>query len=288
VLIAFAFTAYRAQAQSLGWEGPTGVFVTPLAYTSASPANGLGKPSVSYHFLAGGPVIGDFSTASITEGFAKRFEVGYTSLVHAGPDPTGLWASDFSIVHGKATVISENAFKTKWIPAIAVGGIFRANDHDAFDGAAAATTGSTAQNTRNGDLYLVATKVVSVTERVPVLFSAGVRGTDSSLWGLGGTAPGFSARGYGAAALVLKGPRKSTVIVGSEISQQPQQIKVGLASALDIPTSEVYAVRIVPSPKHKLNVDAGVLHAGGNVSGSGAKLNLDARARVDFGISYGF
>jgi hypothetical protein len=32
-------------------------------------------------------------------------------------------------------------------------------------------------------------------------------------------------------------------------------------------------------------VDVGVLQAGGNVGGG---LNLDARARVAFGISYGF
>jgi hypothetical protein len=72
--------------------------------------------------------------------------------------------------------------------------------------------------------------------------------------------------------------------VGSEVAQQPQKIKLGLGSGLDVPTSEVYAVRFVPSPKHKLNLDAGVLHAGGNIGG----VNLDARARVAFGISYGF
>ncbi|HMD78151.1 MAG TPA: DUF3034 family protein [Terracidiphilus sp.] len=281
LLLVLPFAAHTAQAQSLGYEGPTGVFVTPLAYTSASPANGLGKPSVSYHFLAGGPVIGDFSTVSITEGFAKRFEAGYTSEIHAGPDPTGLWASDFSIVHAKATIVPENAGKTKWVPAIAVGGIFRFNDNDAFDG----TSG---QTTKNGDIYVVATKIVTQTKKVPVLLSAGLRGTNASLWGLGGNAPNWTARGFGALALVFTGPNKSTIIVGSEVSQQPKQIKAGAGSALDIPTSEVYAVRIVPLPKHKLNIDAGILHAGGNVGSPGVPLNLNARARVAFGISYGF
>jgi hypothetical protein len=276
------FAAHTTQAQSLGYEGPTGVFVTPIAYTSASPANGLGKPSVSYHFLAGGPVIGDFSTVSVTEGFAKRFEVGYTSEIHSGADPYGLWNSDFSIIHGKATIVAENAGKTKWVPAIAVGGIFRTNDHDAFDGVGG-------QTTENGDIYVVATKVVSqIDKKVPVLLSVGLRGTNSSLWGLGGNAPDFTARGFGALALIFTGPNKSTIILGSEISQQPKQIKAGAGSALDIPTSEVYAVRIVPSAKHKLNVDAGILHAGGNVSSAGVPLNLNARARVAFGISYGF
>ena len=83
LLFAAIFASQKSAAQSLGYEGPTGVFVTPLAYTSASPANGLGKPAVSYHFLAAGNVVGDFSTVSITEGFAKRFEFGYTSEIHA-------------------------------------------------------------------------------------------------------------------------------------------------------------------------------------------------------------
>ncbi len=227
-------------------------------------------------------MIGDFSTVSITEGFAKRFEAGYTSEIHAGADPAGLWASDFSIVHAKGTIVSENAGKTKWVPAIAVGGIFRTNDNDAFDGVAG-------QTTKNGDIYVVATKIVTqISKKVPVLLNAGLRGTNASLWGLGGNAPNWTARGFGALALVFTGPNKSTIIVGSEVSQQPKQIKAGAGSALDIPTSEVYAVRIAPSPKHKLNIDAGILHAGGNVSSPGVPLNLNARARVAFGISYGF
>jgi hypothetical protein len=75
------------------------------------------------------------------------------------------------------------------------------------------------------------------------------------------------------------------------------------ATLFDIPTSEVYAVRIVPLAKRKLNVDAGVLHAGGyidnpllnevisdNFTGPTAagKVNLNIRARVAFGVSYGF
>ena len=289
LFLALPFATHTAQSQSLGYEGPTGVFVTPLAYTSASPANGLGKPSVSYHFLAGGPVIGDFSTVSVTEGYAKRFEFGYTSEIHAGAEklPSNGYsngtAEDFGVIHAKVTVVAENAGKTKWVPAIAVGGIYRFNDHNVYDGASEGT--GLKQNTRNGDVYIVATKVVTqISKKVPVLLNAGLRGTDASLWGLGGNAPGFSARGFGALALVLTGPNKSTIIVGSEVAQQPQKIKLGLGSGLDVPTSEVYAVRFVPSPKHKLNLDAGVLHAGGNIGG----VNLDARARVAFGISYGF
>jgi hypothetical protein len=82
LLISLPIAAHTAQAQSLGYEGPTGVFVTPLALVSPSPAKGLGQPSVAYHFLAAGPIVGDFSTVSVTEGFAQRFEFGYTHEIH--------------------------------------------------------------------------------------------------------------------------------------------------------------------------------------------------------------
>ena len=286
LLLVLSLAARAAQAQSLGWEGPTGVFVTPLAYTSASPAKGLGQPSVAFHFLAAGPVIGEYSTVSITEGFAKRFEVGYTGEIHATGSTAGLtplWNGGFSIVHGKATLVPENAFKTKWVPAIAVGGIVRVNDNNVGDGSAG-------QGTTNGDAYIVATKLVTQTKKVPLLLSAGLRGTDASLWGLGGNAPAFTGRAFGALGFVFTGPGKSTIILASEVAQQPKTIQLTAANgstsaAFDIPTSVDYAVRIVPSPKYKLNVDVGVLQAGGNVGGG---LNLDARARVAFGISYGF
>ena len=89
VLLACAMLAVAAlglNAQSLGYEGPTGVFVTPIASVAASPANNVGKPVVSYHFLDGGDVVGIHSTISVTEGFAKRFEVGYTSELHSTGD----------------------------------------------------------------------------------------------------------------------------------------------------------------------------------------------------------
>ena len=70
------------QAQNLGLEGPTGVFVTPLAYVLRSPENNLGMPSVSYHFLDGGSVIGYFSKLSVTERAFNRIEFGYTRDIH--------------------------------------------------------------------------------------------------------------------------------------------------------------------------------------------------------------
>jgi len=288
LFLALPFVAQIAKTQSLGYEGPTGVFVTPLASTAASPANGAGHPVIAYHLLAGGPVIGTWNTVSITEGFAKRFEAGYTREDHAAGDTAGLsplWTDGLNIFHGKANLVPENAGKTKWVPAISIGGIARTNDSNVGDG-------SNGQTKTNGDIYGVATKVITqFSKKVPVLVNAGVRGTNGSLWGLGGNAPDFSARAFGAVAFVFSGPGKSTIILASEAAQQPQKIKLtsttGSSAAFDIPTSLVYAARFVPSPKHKhkLNIDFGVLQAAGRIAPG---VDLKARARTAFGISYGF
>jgi hypothetical protein len=65
-------------AQSLNWEGQTGVFITPLDYTAASPNNGFGEPIFTYHSLDAGPVLGVFHQASVTVGVLGRIEFGYT------------------------------------------------------------------------------------------------------------------------------------------------------------------------------------------------------------------
>src|ERR1017187_9784562 len=58
-----------AHAQNLNWEGQTGAFVTPFAYTSASPSGGIGLPSVAFHYLDGGNVVGGLYEISGTIGF---------------------------------------------------------------------------------------------------------------------------------------------------------------------------------------------------------------------------
>jgi len=293
LLFVFASAMHMARAQSLGYEGPTGVFVTPLAATAGSPAHGAGHPVISYHVLAGGPVIGTYTTVSFTEGFGKYFEAGYTREDHAAGDTAGLsplWTDGLNIFHAKAVVVPENAGKTKWVPGIAIGGIARTNDSNVGDG----TNG---QTKTNGDIYVVATKIVTQTKKVPLVLDAGVRGTNASLWGLGGNAPDFEARAFGALGFVFTGPGKSTIILASEAAQQPQRIKTtsssgATSSSLDIPTSIVYAIRVVPSPKHKLNLDAGILQAAGVIATNPGPpisyVNLKARARFAFGISYGF
>jgi len=273
------FGWHTLTAQSLGYEGPTGIFVTPLASTAPSPATGFGRPAVAYHLVAGGPVLGEFNTVSVTEGVGKYFELGYTRAIHAGGSDAALssmWTDGYNIIHGKATVIPAGAFGQKWMPAVGVGGILRTNVGNVggeVDG----------KSTTNGDVYLAVTKVIPLIEKVPILLNAGVRGTNASLWGLAGNAPSFSAVAFGAVGFVFTGPAKSSIVLAAEASQQPQNVSG--VSSLDIPTSFVYAIRVAPSPKHKFNVDLGVLQAAGRVAPG---IDLQARARFSLGISYGF
>ncbi len=96
----------QVHAQQLGWEGETGVFVTPLAYTVATSERKLAVPVVSYHFLNAGSVIGRYNQLSITSGFAKRVEFGYTRSIHeAGHDAalSPLWTDGFNTFHAKSS-----------------------------------------------------------------------------------------------------------------------------------------------------------------------------------------
>ena len=124
-MVAFLISVAAAgHAQDLNWEGQTGAFVTPFAYTSPSPAKGIGLPAVSFHYLNGGSVLGGFYEVSGTVGFLKRFEVGYTRAQNSDGSVSSLsplFNGGFNVFHGKATLLSENAGKHNYIPAISLG-----------------------------------------------------------------------------------------------------------------------------------------------------------------------
>jgi hypothetical protein len=277
-VVAFVGPAPPLQAQNIGWEGETGVFVTPLAWTAASPEKGAGRPIVAFHYLNGGGVLGDFYGVSATQGFLNRFEFGYTRALHtAGGDPTfgPLWNNGFNIVHGKFNFIPENAGKNKAIPAIAIGFVARTNVRNV----GGALLG---KDTNNGDFYVVATKLITQT-KLPLVLNFGVRGTNAELWGMGGNAPNWQAKAFGAAGFVVKLPRKASAIFGTEFAQQPRHPDQ-LPTAI-IPTTLTYCVRLSPAPESKLNVDFGIAQIAGKIAPG---VDLKARARMGLQISYGF
>jgi hypothetical protein len=208
----------HARAQQLGWEGETGVFVTPLAYTVSTPAHKFALPVVAYHFLNAGSVIGRYSQLSITSGYAKRVEFGYTRTVHsAGNDPTysPLWTTGFNTFHAKGSLISENAWKKPWAPQLSTGFMLRTQVRN---------VGGQMQgkDTTNADIYLVATKTITQLKPMTLLLSGGVQGTNAELIGLGGNARKWGPVGFGAVAFIFAGPGKSSIIFGAEVAQQPR------------------------------------------------------------------
>jgi hypothetical protein len=278
VVLLIVVSPLLSHAQNIGWEGETGVFVTPLAYTAASPAKGLGHPLVAYHYLNGGPVLGDFFNVSATVGAFSRAEFGYTRSLHSlggNPSFSPLWNNGFNIIHGKVNFLSENVHKTKWVPAISVGAIARSQVRN---------VGGAIQkkDTVNADIYIVATKTITQT-KVPIILSAGVRGTNAQLWGLGGNAPEWKLRAFGAAGFVVKLPNKANAILAVELAQQPEHPDQ-LPGAV-IPTTITYAVRLSPAPESKLNVDFGIAQVAGKIAPG---IDLKARSRLGVQVSYGF
>ncbi len=289
ILAAFVLAlglAKPAHAQALGWEGETGVFVTPLAFTASVDEGPKLHPVVAYHYFNAGPVIGDFHELSIEVGVGKRFEFGFTHEFHVfGSDPSlsPLWQNGFEIFNGKFILVPENYEKQKWVPAVSVGFIARTNVRNVGNWVAeSASNPSMVGGKSDGDIYIVASKVVP-TKPIPIVLSGGVRGTDAELWGMGGNAPAWEARAFGAVAFVFKGPSRSVIILGSEAAQQPHH-PYGFPT-LSIPTTLTYYVRIVPKPKYHVNFDVGVAQIAGVVMPT---VDLKARHQMGAQVSYGF
>jgi hypothetical protein len=279
-LLALTAGRWTANAQSLNWEGQTGVFVTPLAYTAASPKSSIGKPIVAYHFLNAGEVLGGFHTTSVTVGLVGRTEFGYTRTFHQLGDTAGLsplWKGGFNIVHGKVNFVAENAGNRNWLPALSAGFVARTQINHV-------SGVLTNKKYNNGDFYVVATKTVTQVKGLPLVFNLGYKATNASVFGLAGNAPAYKGRLFGAAAFVVRGPAKSQLVFGSEFAQQPREVQ-NLPGAI-VPTTITYAARIVPLPERaKFNIDFGVAQAAGKILPG---VDLKARHQFALGISYGF
>lgn len=276
---AFLCPTPHAHAQQLGWEGETGVFVTPLAYTVGSSERKFAMPVVAYHFLNAGSVIGRYNQLSITSGYEKRVEFGYTRTIHdAGTNATlsPLWTDGFNTFHAKGSLIAENAWKQPWMPQVSTGFMLRTQVRN---------VGGQMLNkdTTNADIYLVATKTITQLKPMSLILSGGVQGTNAELIGLGGNASKWGPVGFGTAAVVFPGPAKSAIVLGAEIAQQPRHPDQ-LPNAV-IRTAFVYALRVIPSPRLKLNVDFGILEGPGQIAPG---VDLKAKDCPGGAISYAF
>ncbi len=276
----------RASAQSLNWEGQDGIFVTPLAYSVPSTDKGFSRPIVAYHYLNAGTVLGGFHNVSVTIGAFNRVEFGYTRNLHqegSTASLSSLWSSGFNAFHGKVNLVLE---KPTWRPALSIGFVARTQVQN---------VGGVIRNkaTNNADFYAVATKTVTQMRHLPLVFNAGFKVTNASLLGLAGNSPAYQGRLFGAFAFALRGPGRSTILLGSEVLQQPRSVQ-DLPGAV-VPTTLTYAVRIVPGgalPLHgwgvespRLTIDLGVAQVASNILPG---VNLQARHQFALGVSYGF
>lgn len=283
--VAMNLGAKLASAQSLNWEGQTGIFVTPLAYSVPSTARNFSLPVVSYHYFDAGSVLGGFHQVAITAGAFNILEFGYSRDFHEGSTNglSYLWNSGFNAVHGKLNILRE---RPSWIPALSVGFVVRSQIQN---------VGGVILNkeTTNEDFYAVATKTVTQIRKLPLVINLGDKVTNASLLGLAGNATAYKGRLFGAAAFALKGPARSTILLGSEFLQESRSVQ-GLPGAV-IPTTITYAIRIVPAgalPLHgwsvespKLTIDLGIAKVAGNIMSG---VNLQAQHQFALGISYGF
>ena len=148
-LIALACPAWSQST----WEGPTGVFLNPLALVAKD-----GTSSATFHYLSLQPV-GSLTTAGYVYS-GGTWEAGYTHADLA----IGGGSGNIDILHGKWIAIP---FKGE-APQVALGAILR----------------HTEGGDDTSDFYAVATKIFPA--KTPVIASLTVRNTDGAWSGLFG------------------------------------------------------------------------------------------------------
>ncbi len=278
MLMVCAWPAMRAQNMTL--EGQTGGFITPTAYVVTSdPGHVFSHPVVGFHFVAAGNVIGDVYALSFTEGVANHFEFGYTRSLHTnGDNPyySPLWFyNGFNVVHGKVAVIPETYKGHSWIPGVAVGGVYR-NQVRYVSGAIA----QKAYN--NGDVYIVATRTLR-TIKPPILLNFGFKGTNASIFGIGGNSPDFVGLMFGGIGFALPLPHGLIAVPAAGFTQEPRRV-LNLPAA-DIPTTLDYAVRFTQRENPRFAFDVGIGQVAGEIIPG---VNLEARHVFGMGLSYKF
>jgi len=165
----------------LNLEGVGGVAFNPLAYLADSDSEDshlkagktyiIGKPRFGAWYVSLDKVKVDWTTIGVADTFFKRLEVSYGYETIAQDNQTTKRKNNLG---AKLLLLPENAFNTKFLPAVSVGSIFK---HTSNAGAGVDATGA--------DYYLVATKLITQLPR-PVLLSGGVLSTKGRVTGVFG------------------------------------------------------------------------------------------------------
>lgn len=278
--IAATFANVRpAHGQALTMDGQSGVFFQPWANVVPAAPRKWNGPTLSYHAVTAGPVAGDYFNVSVEEGFGNWLEFGYTRDNHTdGGNPTFSPLFNYAgmnIFNVKAKIIAEDTHHLKWVPAVALGGVLRTN-------VPYVSQTFVHTNATNGDVYGVATKLIVVEKKLPLLLSGGVRGTNAEVYGYGGNATNWQARAFGAVGFPI--PLKGILIAPTfEIDQEPHHL--AYITYANIPTTLVYAVRISRLPDMKWSLDIGTGHV---ASTAAPGVDLKANNALAIALDYRF
>jgi hypothetical protein len=198
-------------------EGVGGIAFNPLAYTAGTPfdaqekgAEGfslkdvVNKPQFGIWRIRLNDVKADWTTAGVATTFFDRLEVSYGNETIAQSGANNIHKNNVGL---KGLLLKENAADTKWVPALAVGAIYKDTTY--------AVTGNV--DDQGYDYYVVATKLVPDLPR-PVLLSGGVRSTDARSTGVYGFGTKRDLIGFGNVDVILPGD----LAVGFEYQQGAQ------------------------------------------------------------------
>ena len=164
-------------------QGVGGIAFNPLAYTAGQPWDGgetnvfngiVSKPQVGgwYVNLSDSDINWFAIGTAIT--FAERLEVSY-GYGFTDAKKYGDKSIDSNNLGAKLRILDENAFDTQWVPAIAVGAVYKHTNTDLASAFGLDKDGF--------DYYAVASKLVKETP-IPVLLSLGILYSDEVVNGV--------------------------------------------------------------------------------------------------------
>jgi len=267
VLLLLVCLALPGEAQSLNWEGIGGGVVTPFANPAGN--GGLVRPTVAFHFLNGGDIVGRRYQASVTLGIGDRVEVGYTrsSVTSSDAYERLLFDRGFNTFHGKVNLVPEGSGGA---PAIAVGALWRWQAQHIENGLGVAT--------KDADIYLVATRTLPLVPGLALLLNGGGRVSNASLLGIAGNAPGWQLLGFAAGGVRLG----TDLTFIAEYLQEPSEID-GMPGA-KLPATLTGFARWRPE-QGGFGIDVGVLRAAGEIMSG---FDAAAERQLVAGVSYSF
>lgn len=166
-------------------QGTGGIAFNPLAYTAGLPwdyvstsnLNGIvSAPQVGAWYVNLNDADINWYAGSAALTFFDRLEVSY-GYGYINARKYGDKSIETHNLGAKLRILDENAFDQAWIPAVAVGGVYKHTDSKTVDALGLDNYGF--------DAYIVATKLITQTP-VPVLVSGGVLYTDEVVNGVVG------------------------------------------------------------------------------------------------------